>query len=68
MSEAQTAYVAGRGAMGFAFLTAFLGTISFFSFVVTSQPWQVFGWTEVNYGEIHICVTSVNLTREEVSV
>jgi hypothetical protein len=37
--------------MGFAFLTASLGTISFFSLVVTSQPWQVFGWTEVNYGE-----------------
>jgi hypothetical protein len=43
MSETQTAYVAGRGAMGFAFLTAFPGTISFFSLVVTSQPWQVFG-------------------------
>jgi hypothetical protein len=31
MSEAQMAYAAGRGAMGFAFFTASFGTIPFFS-------------------------------------
>jgi hypothetical protein len=34
----------------------------------TTQPWQVFAWTAVRYGALHIRVASVNLTREGVSV
>jgi len=34
----------------------------------TTQPWQVFAWTAVRYGELYIRVDSVNLTREGVSV
>jgi hypothetical protein len=34
----------------------------------TTQPWQVFAWTAVRYGELYIRVESVNLTREGISV
>ena len=34
----------------------------------TAQPWQVFAWAAVRYGELRIHITSVNLTREGVSV
>ncbi len=34
----------------------------------TAQPWQVFAWVAVRYGELRICMDSVNLTREGVSV
>ncbi len=34
----------------------------------TTQPWQVFAWATVRYGEIYIPIASVNLTREGVSV
>ncbi len=34
----------------------------------TTQPWQVFAWTAVRYGALHIRVASANLTREGVSV
>jgi hypothetical protein len=34
----------------------------------TTQPWQVFAWTATRYGELHIRVDSVNLTREGASV
>jgi hypothetical protein len=34
----------------------------------TTQPWQVFAWTAVRYGELYAYVASVNLTREGVSV
>jgi hypothetical protein len=34
----------------------------------TTQPWQMFAWTAVRYGELYIRVDSVNLTREGVSV
>jgi hypothetical protein len=34
----------------------------------TTQPWQVFAWAMVRYGEIYIRIASVNLTREGVSV
>jgi len=36
LSEAQTARTTGRGMMGFAFSTASLGTIPFFSLFLTS--------------------------------
>jgi hypothetical protein len=34
----------------------------------TTQPWQMFAWTAVRYGELYAYVASVNLTREGVSV
>jgi hypothetical protein len=34
----------------------------------TTQPWQVFAWTAVRYGELYAYVASVNLTREGVSI
>jgi len=34
----------------------------------TTQPWQVFAWVAARYGELRAHVTSVNLTRECVSV
>jgi hypothetical protein len=34
----------------------------------TAQPWQVFAWVAVRYGEIYIRIASVKLTREGVSV
>jgi hypothetical protein len=34
----------------------------------TTQPWQVFAWATVRYGEFRIDIISVNLTREGVSV
>ena len=34
----------------------------------TAQPWQVFAWAAVRYGEIYIRIASVKLTREGVSV
>jgi hypothetical protein len=34
----------------------------------TTQPWQVFAWTATRYGELYVCVDSVNLTREGASV
>jgi hypothetical protein len=34
----------------------------------TTQPWQVFAWAAVRYGELYAYVASVNLTREGVSV
>jgi len=33
----------------------------------TAQPWQVFAWAAVRYGEIYIRIASVKLTREGVS-
>ena len=33
----------------------------------TAQPWQVFAWVAVRYGEIYIRIASVKLTREGVS-
>jgi hypothetical protein len=37
-------------------------------FMSTTQPWQVFAWAAVRYGELYIRVESVNLTREGISV
>jgi hypothetical protein len=37
-------------------------------FMFTTQPWQVFAWAAVRYGELYIRVESVNLTREGISV
>jgi hypothetical protein len=37
-------------------------------FMITTQPWQVFAWVTVRYGALCAYVTSVNLTREGVSV
>jgi hypothetical protein len=37
-------------------------------FMGTTQPWQMFAWTAVRYGELYAYVASVNLTREGVSV
>jgi hypothetical protein len=37
-------------------------------FMSTTQPWQVFAWVTVRYGELYIRAASVNLTREGVSV
>jgi len=34
----------------------------------TTQPWQAFAWTATRYGELYVCVDSVNLTREGASV
>jgi len=34
----------------------------------TTQPWQVFAWISLRYGELHIHVDSVTLTRKGVSV
>jgi hypothetical protein len=34
----------------------------------TTQPWQMFAWTAVRYGELYAYVASVNLTREGVSI
>ncbi len=34
----------------------------------TTQPWQVFAWATVRYGELRINIATVNLTREGVSV
>jgi len=34
----------------------------------TAQPWQAFAWMAVRFGELYANVTSVNLTREGVSV
>jgi hypothetical protein len=34
----------------------------------TTQPWQVFAWATVRYGEFRIDIISVHLTREGVSV
>jgi hypothetical protein len=34
----------------------------------TSRPWQVFAWVAVRFGELYVCVPSVNLTREGASV
>ncbi len=34
----------------------------------TTQPWQVFAWAAVRYGELYTYIVSVNLTREGVSV
>ncbi len=37
-------------------------------FMGTAQPWQVFAWAAVRYGELRVHVTSVNLTHEGASV
>jgi len=37
-------------------------------FMGTAQPWQVFAWTAVRYGELRVRITSANLTREGVSI
>jgi hypothetical protein len=34
----------------------------------TTQPWQVFAWTAVRYGELYIRIASVNLTHEGISI
>jgi hypothetical protein len=34
----------------------------------TTQPWQVFAWAAVRYGELYAYIASVNLTREGVSI
>ncbi len=34
----------------------------------TTQPWQVFAWAAVRYGELYAYVASVNLTCEGVSI
>jgi len=36
--------------------------------ISTTQPWQIFAWTAVRYGELYIRVALVNLTQEGVSV
>ncbi len=37
-------------------------------FMGTTQPWQVFAWTAVRYGELYIQISSIVLTREGVSI
>ena len=34
----------------------------------TTQPWQVFAWAALRYGELYIRVASANLTREGAGV
>jgi hypothetical protein len=34
----------------------------------TTQPWQMFAWTAVRYGELYAYVASINLTREGMSI
>jgi hypothetical protein len=34
----------------------------------TTQPWQVFAWAAVRYGELYVRIASVNLTREGASI
>jgi hypothetical protein len=34
----------------------------------TTQPWQVFAWAALRYGELYLRIASANLTREGVSV
>jgi hypothetical protein len=36
--------------------------------MVTTQPWQIFAWVTLRYGDLYIRVASVNLTREGVSI
>jgi len=36
--------------------------------VGTTQPWQVFAWVTVRYGELYASVTSVNLTHKGASI
>jgi hypothetical protein len=37
-------------------------------FMQTAQPWQVFAWAALRYGELYIRVASANLTREGASI
>ena len=34
----------------------------------TAQPWQLISWVSVRFGKLYIYVSSVNLTREGISV
>jgi hypothetical protein len=34
----------------------------------TTQPWQVFAWAVTRYGELHVRIITVNLTRKGASV
>jgi hypothetical protein len=34
----------------------------------TTQPWQVFAWTAVRYGELYIRIVTTNLTHEGISI
>jgi hypothetical protein len=34
----------------------------------TAQPWQVFAWTAVRYGELYIRIVTTNLTHEGISI
>jgi hypothetical protein len=34
----------------------------------TTQPWQLFAWVTVRYGELYASVTSVNLTHKGASI
>jgi hypothetical protein len=37
-------------------------------FIGTTQPWQVFAWSAVRYGRLHLHIAKINITREGVSV
>jgi len=34
----------------------------------TTQPWQVFAWAAVRFGELYMYINSVNLTHEGISI
>jgi hypothetical protein len=34
----------------------------------TTQPWQVFVWAAVRFGELYMYINSVNLTHEGISI
>jgi hypothetical protein len=37
-------------------------------YMKTTQPWQVFAWTATRYGELYTQISSLNLTREGISI
>jgi hypothetical protein len=37
-------------------------------YIKTTQPWQVFAWTSTRYGELYTQISSLNLTREGISI
>jgi len=37
-------------------------------YIKTTQPWQVFAWTAARYGELYTQISSLNLTREGISI
>jgi len=44
------------------------GSVKIRPVMSTTQPWQVFAWVTTRYGELHMHVTSANLTNKGVSI